>query len=86
MNNTRLIPVVAVCIKIGYGTEREAMDAARKLRDRKLNAYHCANCGSWHIGHGETGRRSKYRFYHNRAYIGRAYHDRLDAILAELGF
>jgi hypothetical protein len=75
MNNTktRLIPIIVACIKIGYETEREAMDAVRNLRDRKLNAYRCVNCGTWHIGHGELGRRSKYKFYHSRKFVGRAY-------------
>jgi ribosomal protein L5 len=45
------------CAKIRYGTEREALDALKKLRRtqrgkdvRTLNAYRCS-CGNWHLGH-----------------------------------
>jgi hypothetical protein len=80
-----LVPPAPRCIKVAYPTKREAQDAARKLHDRKLQAYRCRNCDQYHIGHGEAGRRSRYKFAHDRAYIGRACNDRLEAVFAELG-
>lgn len=83
--SAKLIPIRTICVKIGYSTEREAADAARKLHDRKVQPYKCPQCSLWHCGHGELGRRSRYKFFHNRAYLNRTYMDRLDQIFATLG-
>jgi len=76
----KLVPVSSPCIKIKHATRREAEKAAKVHRDRKLNAYLCSSCHAWHIGHGELGRRSSYKFSLNRRFVNRTYLDRLDRV------
>lgn len=55
------------CIKVRYLSRRYARQAGRRLSYQHVNAYRCAKCGFWHLGHmhhdivsGQTSRQKLY--------------------------